>query len=45
MRLLVTLLLLLVPVLGVWTFWTAEENGWWMPETVTTYGPDIDFLF
>ncbi|MCH2105788.1 MAG: cytochrome c oxidase subunit II [Planctomycetes bacterium] len=40
-----TLLLLLVPVLGVWTFWTAEENGWWMPETVTTYGPDIDFLF
>ena len=45
MRLLVTLLLFLVPVLGVWTFWTAEENGWWMPETVTTYGPDIDYLF
>ena len=45
MRLLVTLLLFLVPILGVWTFWTADENGWWLPEAVTTYAPDIDYLF
>ena len=45
MRLLVTLLLLLVPILGVWTFNTAPENGWWMPEPVTTYAPRIDDLF
>ena len=45
MRLLVTLIFLLVPVLGVWTFYTAPENGWWLPESVTTYAPDIDNLF
>jgi cytochrome c oxidase subunit 2 len=45
MRLIITFLLLLVPVLGVWTFVTAPANGWWMPETVSTYGPDIDYLF
>jgi len=45
MRLLLTLLLFLVPVLGVWTFYTAEENGWWLPEAVSTYAPDIDYLF
>ena len=45
MRLLVTLLFLLIPVLGVWTFYTAPENGWWLPEAVTTYAPDIDGLF
>ena len=45
MRLLVTLLLLLVPILGVWTFHTAPDNGWWMPEAVTTYAPRIDGLF
>jgi len=45
MRFLVTLLLFLVPVLGVWTFYTAEENGWWLVDAVTTYAPAIDDLF
>jgi len=44
-RLVATVLLLLVPVLGVWTFVTAPANGWWMPPTVSTFGPDIDYLF
>jgi cytochrome c oxidase subunit 2 len=45
MRFLLTLLLLLVPVLGVYTFVTAEEYGWWLPEVVSSFGPDIDRLF
>ena len=45
MRLLVTLLLVLIPILGVWTFYTAEENGWWLVDAVTTYAPEIDDLF
>ena len=45
MRLLLTLLLFLVPTLGVWTFYTAADNGWWMPEAVSTYAADIDYLF
>ena len=45
MRFLATLLLVLVPILGVYTFWTASQHGWWMPPAVSTFGPDIDFLF
>ncbi len=45
MRLLVTLLLFLVPVLGVWTFCIADENGWWLTDAVSTYAPPIDDLF
>ncbi len=45
MRLLYALLLLLVPVLGVYTFVTADQHGWWFPDNVSTYGPSIDRLF
>lgn len=45
MRLIVTLLLFLVPVLGVWTFMSADEYGWWFPINVSTYGGQIDYLF
>lgn len=45
MRLLATLLFLLVPILGVWTFVDAPAHGWWMPETVSSFGPAIDRLF
>lgn len=45
MRLIATLLLVLVPILGVWTFWTADQYGWWLPEAVSTFGPNIDHLF
>ena len=45
MRLIATLLFLLVPILGVWTFVDAPAHGWWMPATVTTFGPSIDRLF
>ncbi len=45
MRLLLSFLLFLVPTLGVWTFYTAKDNGWWMPPGVSTYAPDIDYLF
>jgi cytochrome c oxidase subunit 2 len=44
-RVLVTLLFLAVPVLGVWTFVTADEHGLWFPRNVSTYGGDIDYLF
>jgi hypothetical protein len=45
MRLLMTLLLFLLPTLGVWTFYTAADNGWWMPEATSTFASDIDDLF
>jgi len=45
LRLIVTLLLLAVPVLGVWTFVKAEDWGLWFPENVSSYGGSIDFLF
>ena len=46
MRYLTFLLLILVPILGVWTFVTAPSHGWWYPEEArTTYGPSIDQLF
>jgi cytochrome c oxidase subunit 2 len=44
-RLLTALLLLAVPVLGVWTFMTASEHGWWMQPEVSTFGGDVDSLF
>ncbi len=45
MRLLYALLLLLVPILGVYTFVTADQHGWWFPDNVSTFGPSIDRLF
>ena len=46
MRYLTFLLLILVPILGIWTFVTAPSYGWWFPEEArTTYGPAIDNLF
>jgi cytochrome c oxidase subunit II len=45
MRILATLLFLAVLVLGVWTFVTADQYGWWLPENVSSYGGDIDKLF
>jgi cytochrome c oxidase subunit 2 len=45
MRPVFILLLLLVPVLGVYTFATAAEHGWWYPPNVATFGGDIDRLF
>lgn len=44
-RLLGTLLFLLVPVLGVWTFVKAKDWGLWFPANVSSYGGDIDHLF
>jgi cytochrome c oxidase subunit 2 len=44
-RVLVTLLLLAVPVFGVWTWVKAPEWGLWFPENVSTYGDGIDGLF
>lgn len=45
MRLFYFLLFLLVPILGVWTFATADQHGWWFPENISTYGGRIDGLF
>lgn len=45
MRLIATFLFLAVLVLGVWTFVTADQYGWWLPENVSSYGGDIDDLF
>ena len=44
-RVVFALLLLLVPVLGVWTFVKADDWGLWFPENVSTYGGAIDALF
>ncbi|MCB9913818.1 MAG: cytochrome c oxidase subunit II [Planctomycetes bacterium] len=44
-RLFTALLLLAVPVLGVYTFVTAADHGWWMQPEVSTFGQDVDFLF
>jgi len=44
-RVLITLLLLAVPVLGVWTWVKAPEWGLWFPDNVATYGDGIDALF
>ncbi len=45
LRVAASLLFLAVPVLGVWTFVTAEANGWWFPLNVSSYGGEIDYLF
>lgn len=45
MRLLLTLLLFLVPVLGVYTFVVADDWQVWFPENVATFGGEIDRLF
>ena len=45
MRYLSFLLLILVPVLGVWTFVSADQYGWWFPVNVSSYGGEIDRLF
>ena len=45
MRYLAFLLLILVPVLGVWTFVSADQYGWWFPINVSSYGGEIDRLF
>jgi cytochrome c oxidase subunit 2 len=45
MRLIATVLFLAVLVLGVWTFVDAPAHGWWLPENVSSFGPDIDALF
>ena len=45
LRVTVTLLLLLVPILGVWTFVKAPEWNLWFPQGVSTYAGAIDFLF
>jgi len=44
-RLTVTLLLLAVPVLGVWTWMEAERWKLWFPPYVSSYGESIDGLF
>jgi len=44
-RIFIVVLFLAVPVLGVWTFVTAKDNGWWFPENVSSYGASIDNLF
>jgi len=44
-RVLIALLLLAVPVFGVWTWVKAPEWGLWFPENVSTYGDSIDGLF
>jgi cytochrome c oxidase subunit 2 len=45
MRYLSFLLLILVPLLGVWTFVSADQYGWWFPVNVSSYGGEIDRLF
>lgn len=44
-RALIALLLLAVPVFGVWTWVKAPEWGYWFPENVSSYGGSIDGLF
>jgi cytochrome c oxidase subunit 2 len=45
MRIVLTLLILAMVGLGVWTFAIAPEHGWWWPEPISSYGGDIDRLF
>jgi cytochrome c oxidase subunit 2 len=44
-RLTITLLLLAVPVLGVWTWMEADRWHLWFPPYVSSYGKSIDGLF
>ena len=45
MRYIAFLFLMLVPILGVWTFVDADAHGWWFPENHSTFGGEIDHLF
>lgn len=45
MRFLAFLLLIAVPILGVWTFVDASNHAWWFPHNVTAIGDRVDFLF
>jgi cytochrome c oxidase subunit 2 len=45
MRIITFILLMLVPILGVWTWVIADDYGWWFPKNVSTYGGAIDNLF
>lgn len=45
MRLFYTVLFLLVPIVGVWTFAIADDYGWWFPENISSFGGEIDRLF
>lgn len=45
MRIIASILFLALLVLGVWTFVDADNQGWWLPANVSTFGPDIDRLF
>jgi len=45
MRYLFTLMLLLVPILGVWTFVEADRWQLWFPQNVSSFGAEIDGLF
>jgi cytochrome c oxidase subunit 2 len=45
MRYLATLLFLLVPILGVWTFMKADDWHCWFPQNVSSFGAQIDGLF
>ena len=45
MRLILSLLLIAVPVLGVYTYKVAPEWGIWFPANVSTFGDKIDGLY
>lgn len=40
-----SLMVLLVPILGVACFWYAYQIGYWLPEDISTHGHEIDHLF
>lgn len=44
-RLTTTVMLLLVPILGVWTWAEADRWGVWFPPHVSAYGDEVDNLF
>jgi cytochrome c oxidase subunit 2 len=39
------MLFLSVPVLGCLLFAVSPALGWWWPEPISTYGPEIDYFF
>lgn len=45
MRILATLLFLALLVFGVWSFAAADTFDAWLPPEVSSFGPQIDFLF
>lgn len=44
-RVIFAVMLLAVPILGVWTFVKADDWGLWFPANVSTFGGKIDSLF